>query len=191
MTPNNSLLARSQNACELCLVANIPLHAYLVPTRTDEIDDNIVVLCDACMRRIREKRFDDPEYFRFLAGSVWSDTPAVKVLSHRLLSKLPDCPWAEEALAGAYLDEKEWAWSQSEDAALAAQVIHRDANGAVLQHGDNVFLTENLPVKGANFTIAKGTKVSKIRLVADNADQIEGKIEGTTIVILTKYVRKG
>jgi protein PhnA len=33
--------------------------------------------------------------------------------------------------------------------------------------------------------------VKNIRLVADNTEQIEGKIEGQTIVILTKYLRKG
>ncbi len=60
----------------------------------------------------------------------------------------------------------------------------------VLEAGDTVLLTENLNVKGANFIAPKGTKVPKIRLVPDNAEQIEGKIEGSTIVILTKYVRK-
>jgi protein PhnA len=35
-----------------------------------------------------------------------------------------------------------------------------------------------------------GTVVKNIRLVEDNTEQIEGKIEGQTIVILTKYVRK-
>ena len=35
-----------------------------------------------------------------------------------------------------------------------------------------------------------GTVVKNIRIVEDNTEQIEGKIEGQTIVILTKYVRK-
>jgi protein PhnA len=35
-----------------------------------------------------------------------------------------------------------------------------------------------------------GTIVKNIRLVEENTEQIEGKIEGQTIVILTKYVRK-
>jgi protein PhnA len=60
----------------------------------------------------------------------------------------------------------------------------------VLETGDTVILTQNLNVKGANFIAPKGTTVRKIRLVPDNAEQIEGKIEGDTIVILTKYVRK-
>jgi protein PhnA len=35
-----------------------------------------------------------------------------------------------------------------------------------------------------------GTVVKKIRIVEENTEQIEGKIEGQVIVILTKYVRK-
>jgi protein PhnA len=34
-----------------------------------------------------------------------------------------------------------------------------------------------------------GTIVKNIRLVPENTEQIEGKIEGQVIVILTKYVR--
>jgi protein PhnA len=34
------------------------------------------------------------------------------------------------------------------------------------------------------------TVVKNIRLVEGNTEQIEGKIEGQSIVILTKYVRK-
>jgi len=32
--------------------------------------------------------------------------------------------------------------------------------------------------------------VKNIRIVEDNTEQVEGKIEGQLIVILTKYVRK-
>ena len=35
-----------------------------------------------------------------------------------------------------------------------------------------------------------GTVVKNIRIVENNTEQIEGKIEGQVIVILTKYVRK-
>ena len=35
-----------------------------------------------------------------------------------------------------------------------------------------------------------GTVVKNIRIVEDNTEQIEGRIEGQQIVILTKYVRK-
>jgi protein PhnA len=45
-------------------------------------------------------------------------------------------------------------------------------------------------VKGTSLNAKMGTIVKNIRLVEENTEQIEGKIEGQTIVILTKYVRK-
>jgi protein PhnA len=52
-------------------------------------------------------------------------------------------------------------------------------------------LTQALNAKGASFTAAKGTIVKKIRMVSDNTAQIEGRINDQTIVILTKFVKKG
>jgi protein PhnA len=53
-----------------------------------------------------------------------------------------------------------------------------------------VVLTKSLDVKGSTLNAKMGTVVKNIRLVENNTEQIEGKIEGQTIVILTKYVRK-
>ena len=69
-------------------------------------------------------------------------------------------------------------------------VKHLDCFGAVLNNGDNVVLTKTLDVKGATFSAKVGTVVHKIRLVADNPEQIEGRVNGSQIVILTKYVKK-
>lgn len=85
------------------------------------------------------------------------------------------------------LDESVIAWALS---IFEEKEAHRDSNGNVLTNGDTVVLTQGLNVKGANFMAPKGTIVRKIRLVPDNTDQLEGKINDQTIVILTKYVRK-
>jgi protein PhnA len=53
-----------------------------------------------------------------------------------------------------------------------------------------VILTKSLDVKGTSLNAKVGTVVRNIRTVKDNTEQIEGKIEGQLIVILTKYVRK-
>jgi protein PhnA len=65
-----------------------------------------------------------------------------------------------------------------------------DSNGTELLNGDTIVLTQGLNVKGVNFMAPKGTIVKKIHLVADNPEQIEGKVNEQTIVILTKFVRK-
>lgn len=191
MKTSSSLLNRSDHACELCGLPSETLHAHVVPVKADEADENAAVLCDTCFQHIQEAKYDNANYFHFLTSSIWSEQPAVKVLSYKILTQLRDKTWAQEALDIAALSDEELAWANSEAAALADQVIHKDAYGAVLQNGDTVFLTDSLMVKGVNFTASKGTKVVKIRLVPDNPEQIEGKIEGSVIVILTKYVRKG
>ena len=48
----------------------------------------------------------------------------------------------------------------------------------------------DLDVKGSGFTAKRGTAVRSISLVEDNAGQIEGRINGQQIVILTQYVKK-
>jgi protein PhnA len=69
-------------------------------------------------------------------------------------------------------------------------VVHKDSNGALLVTGDTVTLIKDLDVKGANFTAKRGTAVRNIMIVDDNAEHIEGRVEGQRIVILTKFVRK-
>lgn len=72
----------------------------------------------------------------------------------------------------------------------SAVALQRDAYAVLFQPGDTVVLTQNLDVKGTSFSAKQGTVVRHIRLVHDNTEQIEGKIEGQMIVLLTKFVRK-
>ncbi len=56
----------------------------------------------------------------------------------------------------------------------------KDANGNVLQEGDNVSVIKDLKVKGSSSSIKSGTKVKNIRLVPDSSDghNIDCKIDG-------------
>ena len=185
-----TLLTRSNNVCELCGNASESLHLYAVPPRSTENEADTTVLCNTCLTDIQNNNFANNHHWRCLTGSIWSETPAVQALSYKLLQKLEAEDWAQETLQSVYLDESIIAWANEEADLEAAKVVHKDSYGVILETGDTVILTQNLNVKGANFIAPKGTTVRKIRLVPDNADQIEGKIEGDTIVILTKYVRK-
>jgi protein PhnA len=91
-----------------------------------------------------------------------------------------------------YLDDESLAWAQAsgDHRELEAAVQHVDSNGTVLVNGDTIVLIKDLEVKGAGFTAKRGTSVRNIRLVQDNPEQIEGKINGQGIVILTQYVKK-
>jgi protein PhnA len=190
MQPTKSLLERANNSCEICSQTSTDLNIYTVPTHNFNTDADVVILCNNCNAGITNNDYANAENFRGIQGSIWSETSSVKVLSYKIAQQLLTIDWAQEVVDSAYLTEEELAWANSEAEATANIVVHKDAYGAVLQSGDNILLTENLNVKGTNFIAPKGTKVPKIRLVADNAEQIEGKIEGSTIVILTKFVRK-
>lgn len=184
------LKTRSNESCELCEVYKENMIAYLLPPKTEEKAENGTYLCSACHTKIVSGDFSDQNYFRFLNASIWSEHDAVQVLSYKLLKKLVNATWAQETLESVYLSDELIAWAEADENAAKQKFVHKDAYGTVLQGGDNVLLIENLNVKGANFIAAKGTKVQKIRLVHENDEQIEGKVNGSTIVILTKYVKK-
>ncbi len=123
---------------------------------------------------------------------MWSQIPAVQVMAWRMLTRLSIEGWPQDLLDTLYLDDEtlEWAKATGEGQSHEDSVKHLDSNGATLEAGDTVTLIKDLNVKGANFTAKRGTAVRGISLVADNADQIEGKVNGQQIVILTQFVKK-
>lgn len=167
------LLARAGHACEFC-GATDDLTAEDVPPAGP------VLLCPACRGEV-----DVPaDHWRCLEGAAWSGEPAVQLAVWRKLGTL-DAPWAAEAREGMALLPEVEGWANA-----PAATEHRDCNGALLAQGDTVVLIKDLPVKGAGFTAKRGTAVRGISLVADNAGQIEGRVEGQRIVILTEFVKK-
>ena len=89
-----------------------------------------------------------------------------------------------------YLDDDTLLWAKSGLIELGeASVITRDSNGNVLANGDSVTLIKDLEVKGAGFTATRGTMVKNISLT-DDAGLIEGKVNGTQIVLKTCFLKK-
>lgn len=159
--------------------------AYAVSPKNNDSIENEVALCDTCFSLLDDKSSD--QHWQCLAGSIWNTEPAVQALSYRILYGNRGKEWADEILNSVEPDEDIINWALS---AYQVQEVQKDSNGTILNNGDTVVLTQQLNVKGASFMAPKGTIVRKIRLVPDNAEQIEGKINDQTIVILTKYVRK-
>ncbi len=182
-----ALQERSGKVCELCGSAEALSEHIVSPKSGDSLDD-IAVICSNCKTQIESPEQIDKNHWRCLNESMWSEVNAVKVLAYRMLDILKSEEWANDLIAMIYLDDetKEWA----EQGITSSQLVHKDANGNILTAGDTVTLIQDLNVKGAKFTAKRGTAVRRIRLVHDNAEHIEGKIEGQQIVILTKYVKK-
>ncbi|HQD11290.1 MAG TPA: PhnA domain-containing protein [Flavihumibacter sp.] len=185
MAISKPLSDRSNDTCELC-TSHPANSAYTVSPRSGDNPDDQVALCDTCLRAIEKQQTG--EYWRFLEGSIWNPEPAVQALSYRLLQLNKGEEWAAGIISSVEPNENILQWALS---AFDVAEVHRDAFGNELQAGDNVVLTQALDVKGTSFSAPKGTIVKKIRLVADNVGQIEGKINEQTIVILTKFVKKG
>ncbi len=192
MSTEQALQARSNGQCELCTSAN-QLTVYEVPPHSQQKADDSILVCATCHAQLNKKEAMDSKHWHCLLDSMWSEVPAVQVVAWRMLSRLREESWAVDAIEMLYFDEEMLAWAKSTgDHEHSAEVeFHKDSNGNILQDGDTVVLTKSLDVKGSTLNARMGTVVKNIRLVPDNTEQIEGKIEGQTIVILTKYLRKG
>ena len=150
------------------------------------------MICETCQAQVEKKAELDSAHWRFLSDAIWSEIPGVQVIAWRMLNRLRSESWASDALDMMYLDEDRLAWAKAAgDHENDNEVLlHRDCNGAQLLDGDTVVLTKSLDVKGSTVNARVGTVVRNIRLVKDNTEQIEGRIENQLIVILTKYLRK-
>ena len=166
-------------SCPLC-AADLPLTNFAVDGGPEGAS---VAICATCADQITGT--PQPDHWRGLASAMWDENPAVQVLAVRMLKRLKT-DWSQDLMDQVYLDEDTQAWVDN----IAAESAHKDSNGATLNAGDNVVLIKDLPVKGGGFTAKRGTAVRGISLVTDNPAQIEGRVEGQRIVILTEFVKK-
>ncbi len=67
--------------------------------------------------------------------------------------------------------------------------VAKDSNGAELVDGDAVTVIKDLKVKGSSMVIKRGTKVKSIRLT-ENPEEVDCKIEGSSIVLKTCFLKK-
>ena len=182
---------RSGNQCELCTSKN-SLSIYEVPPISTGGVDGSLLACENCQHQIENPDTTDSNHWRCLNDSMWSEFRAVKVVAWRLLHRLKKEGWPQDLLDMMYLEPEELTFAQAKGEHLddSEKVIHRDSNGAILQAGDNVVLIKDLKVKGSSMVCKQGTAVRRISLDPENAEYIEGKVDGQNIVIVTKYVKK-
>lgn len=179
---------RSGESCELC-TSTENLSAFIVTPRSGDSIDDCVHTCSTCKDQLAGDTEMNPNHWRCLNDSMWSEVDSVKVVSWRTLNAIKSEGWPNDLLEMMYLDEDTETWAKESETNDDA-VVHLDSNGVQLATGDSVVLIKDLKVKGGNFTAKRGTAVRNITLVHDNAEHIEGKVEGQRIVILTQYVKK-
>ncbi|WP_286232868.1 PhnA domain-containing protein [Thalassotalea sediminis] len=188
MPVEQALQARSNSQCELC-GASDQLTVYSIPPESDGSVQQSAYLCHTCISQMSGEQAIDINHWRCLNDSMWSQEPAIQVLSYRMLHKLSSESFAQDALDMMYLEDEVRTWAEQGIAAEQTNGPTRDCNGTELSAGDNVTLIKDLKVKGANFTAKQGTMVRGISLT-DNPEHIEGKVNGTKIVLVAAYLKK-
>jgi len=191
MTIEENLRQRSDSTCALCGNKD-NLNVFEVPNSFEEGLESSILVCDTCKEQIEDPEKVQPNHWRCLNDSMWSTIPAVQVISWRMLHRLKAEGWPNDLLDMMYMEDdvKNWAKAGIQEEKPENEVVHKDSNGAIIEAGDTVVLTKDLNVKGSSLTAKRGTAVRRVSLVHDNAEQIEGKVEGQQIVILTKFVKK-
>lgn len=191
MSVLQTLKDRSNNSCELC-GSNEGLSQYTIPPSLNENVANDVLVCKTCLDQINGDTQMDPNHWRCLNDSMWSEHIAVQIMAWRMLQRLRNEGWPKDLLDMMYLDDETLALARAtgEDKDESEKIIHRDVNGVVLENGDSVVLVKDLKVKGSSMVAKQGTAVRNIRLDYENAKYIEGKVDGQQIVIITDFVKK-
>ncbi len=191
MSVLQTLVERSGNICELCGATN-DLKQYTIPPSLNENVDNDILVCNTCKSQIEEAIEMDPNHWRCLNDSMWSEHVAVQVMAWRLLQRLRNEGWPKDLLDMMYLSDEALALARAtgEDKDPSEKIVHRDSNGVELKVGDSVVLIKDLKVKGSSMVAKQGTAVRNIRLDHENAKYIEGKVGAQQIVIVTDYVKK-
>jgi protein PhnA len=187
MSIERELIKRSAGKCELSGVTEDLKVYQILPTRKGGMDESILAN-KTLIDQIGNPESMDVNLWRCLNDSMWSEHLPVQVVSWRMLSRLGN----QELLEQMYFDEDTLAWAQAtgEGEDDENKVIHRDSNGVILATGDSVVLIKDLKVKGSSMVAKQGTAVRNIRLDHENAEYIEGRVDGQNIVIITQYVKK-
>ncbi len=192
MKLENIVKERSGGVCELSGESG-NLNFYEVQPTSGNEPERTILVCEKALTQIEKREEPDSGYWeKILPTSMWSEVPGVQVVSWRMLNRFRNESWAADALDMMYLDDEtlEWAKASGDHTGDGDVQLHKDSNGNILQNGDTFTLIKDLDVKGSSITAKIGTAVRNIRLVHDNVEQIEGKVEGQSIVILTKFVKK-
>lgn len=187
MSVDSKLQERSGNQCELCCSKD-NIYPYEVPPRINTGIDGEILICNVCLDQIEDPDKMDANHWHCLNDSMWSQVGAVKVMAWRMLTRLG----SQDMLDMMYLEDDvlDWAKATGEGEDESEKIVHKDSNGVILNTGDSVVLIKDLQVKGSSMIAKRGTAVRRISLDHENAEYIEGKVEGQQIVIITQYVKK-
>ena len=188
MGVKETLVERSGGVCELCgSTENLDVTAV---EPSDGSAEKSILLCAECREQVENPEKLEPNRWHCLNESMWSTEPAVQVTAYRILKRIASEGWPQDLLDMLYLEPEVQAWADAKaEEDESGREPTRDSNGTPLEEGDSVTIIKDLDVKGAGFTAKRGTVVKNIRLT-NNPEQIEGRVNGVKIVLLSKFLKK-
>ncbi len=170
---------RSNNLCEMCGSSD-DVKPYFI--ENSKMGAN---LCKVC-RDGASFKIEDSSHFHCLETAMWSEIPAIKILSYQILTALKNESFAKELLEILYIEDELKSYAKKPPIKKEPTL---DSNLTELKDGDSVTIIKDLEVKGAGFTAKRGTVVKNITLTSDNT-QIEGRVNGVRIVLVSKFLKK-
>jgi protein PhnA len=179
------LSKRSDNRCEICSATDSLDAVEVASVKKDISLDTCVLLCETCRKGTEKPASVNSYHWTSMQEAIWSEVPAVQVLSWRICNALSTEAWAQDLLSQMYLDEDTQEWAEND----GKMPVTLDSNGIEIQNGDSVYIIKDLVVKGAGFTAKRGTTVRNVRLTLD-PDYIEGKVNGTSLMLKTCFMKK-
>ncbi len=188
----SELRERSSGQCELC-GANPGVGVLQVPPVTGLDAAHSMWVCEACSAGIEGGDLNAQDWF-CLQDSIWSEVPAIQVVTWRMLHRLGTESWAQDLIEQCYMEDDQMEWAkagllESSGDDSGAESITKDSNGTELLEGDSVTLIKALEVKGGGFTAKRGTMVKGIRLTGD-PENVEGRVNGMVLVLKTCFLKK-
>ena len=117
----------------------------------------------------------------------------VNLLNTNIMTDIPKCPKCNSEYT--YFDGMLYVCPDcahefsADDTTEETADVAKDSNGAQLFDGDAVTVIKDLKVKGSSMVIKRGTKVKSIRLT-ENPEEVDCKIDGSSIVLKTCFLKK-
>ncbi|RVU83309.1 hypothetical protein EOL70_16395 [Leucothrix sargassi] len=186
MSVDALLLKRGNSQCEFCGSPE-GLATYDVPPITLKSLDKSVLVCSTCLDQIENPDKMQPNHWRCLNDTMWSETAAIQVMSWRLLNRLKGEGWPEELLEMMYMEDDIKKWAMADQRVVDGPTL--DSNGVALGVGDTVIMIKDVFITGMNITAKRGMVVKNVSLT-DTDRSIEGNLNGTRVVLGAKTVKK-
>ena len=110
------LTRRSGACCELCVQSGVALKVFEVAPVAQEPDyEKCLFICEDCRDSLAKPKKMNPDRWRVLNETIWSEVPAAQVMAARILDFLSrDHNWARDLLDEVYLDKEVEEWIKEE-----------------------------------------------------------------------------